>query len=91
MYVNPWKYEVGDLVGTRDEWTGRDLTGVIIDRRRRDMYVEARPIRCIEIDEYCVVSDNTQYWIPEESLKLFQARYPAAAGADVGPSGGTYE
>ena len=86
MYVNPWKYEVGDLVKTADEWTG-----VIVDRRRKEAYVEARPIRCIEIDEYCVVINDTKHWLTEENLELSQTGYPAAAGAELKPLGTVHE
>ena len=82
MYVNPWKFEVGDLVECRLLAPTLPLTvsatlrhagpTVIVDRRRKEVYVEARPMRIIEVDEYCVVIDGTGHWAPEEALILSQ-------------------
>jgi hypothetical protein len=72
MYENPWKLSVGDLVTTADTYSCTAWTGVITERRRKYMYVEARPIRNIEIDEYCIVIDELKRWIPADELELCQ-------------------
>ena len=91
MYVNPWRFSVGDLVATMDEFSGRMWTGVIVDRRRKEVYVEARPIRCIEIEEYCVVANDRQCWIPEINLELSQAGPSDVPGAAVLPLDDAHE
>jgi len=82
MFVNPWKFEVGDLVECRlltqilpptlSSVIRKAGPAVIVDRRRKEVYVEARPIRIVEIDEYCIMVDGTGHWAPEESLNLSQ-------------------
>ena len=78
MHVNPWKFEIGDLVECRRLSSRLPLTlgtaiqkegtAVIVDRRRKEMYVEARPMKLIEFDEYCIMIDGTGHWAPEEAL-----------------------
>ena len=54
MYENPYKFEVGDLVS----WARTERTthhGIITKKRRQSYYVEARPIKCVEEDQYLVV------------------------------------
>jgi len=82
MYVNPWKFSVGDLVEYQllpatlplvvGETIRKSGSGVIVDRRRKEIYVEARPIRIAEVDEYCIVLDGSHYWAPEQALVLSQ-------------------
>jgi hypothetical protein len=82
MYVNPWKFEVGDLVKCRLLTLSLPLAistairnagcAMIVDRRRSEVYVEGRPIRIIEVDEYRVSIDDAYHWAPEESLILSQ-------------------
>jgi hypothetical protein len=91
VYVNPWRFSVGDLVATMDEFSGKIRTGVIVDRRRKEVYVEARPIRCIEIDEYCVIANDRQCWIPEINLEMSQPGLPDVPGAAVLSPGDTHE
>jgi len=84
MYENPGKFKVGDLVTCRvleptiplvvTAQTPRAGTGVIIDRRRKEMYVEARPVRIVELDEYCIMIDGTGQWAPTEALTLSQKK-----------------
>ena len=86
MYVNPWRYEIGDLV----QCSASDRTlplvvsapplksgaGVIVDRRRREMYVDGRPIKIVELDEYCIVVGGTKQWVGSETLRLSQNNAP---------------
>ena len=50
---------------------------MIIDRRRKEVYVEARPMRIVEMDEYCIMIDGTGHWAPEEALALAQKKTKA--------------
>ena len=84
MYVNPWKFEVGDLVECRlleptlplvlSSAIRKSGSAMIIDRRRKEVYVEARPMRIVEMDEYCIMIDGTGHWAPEEALALAQKK-----------------
>jgi hypothetical protein len=84
-YRNPWKFEVGDLVECstlelhlmQSPSTNPDLkpgTGMIIDRRRKSYHVEARPIRIVEADEYCMTVGSDNQWAPVEALSLAQKK-----------------
>ena len=83
MYENPWKFSVGDLVTTYDTYSCTTWAGVITERRRRYAYVEARPIKSIEIDEYCIVIDEIKHWIPAEELELSQEGLPVTRESTV--------
>jgi len=88
MYENPWKFEIGDLVRTRADtpaqlvrrrtWI-REGCGVIVDRQRSSMHVMDRPVRIVEVDKYCVMMDDDQFWIPDEALALVQKNHEAAS------------
>ena len=82
MYENPWKFKVGDLVMCSildptlplvvSAPIRKSGTGVIVDRRRKSLHVEARPVRIIEVDEYCIMIEGTGQWAPVEALSLTQ-------------------
>ena len=84
MYENPWQFEIGDLVKCRTLEPTLPLivsaahlrpgTGVIVDRRRRCFHVEARPVRMVEVDEYCVMVEGVGQWAPIEALTLTQSK-----------------
>ena len=83
MYENPWKFSVGDLVTTFDTYSCTVWTGVITEKRRRYVYVEARPIKSIELDEYCIVIDELKRWIPVDELGLIQEGLPMGQESTV--------
>ena len=72
MYENPYKFAVGDLVS----WAKTERTthhGIITKKRRQSYYVEARPIKCVEEDQYLVVvGDGAGHWVHSDDLERSQ-------------------
>lgn len=80
MYRNPYKFDIGDLVSYSphaDPGSHPQLPilsqGIITKKRRQSYYVEARPIKCVEEDQYLVVfGEGAGHWVPCDDLDKSQ-------------------
>jgi hypothetical protein len=87
MHVNAYKFEIGDLVTysptERDRW-GRLVTegerlscdslhGIVTKKKRQSVYIEARPIKCVEEESYLVVfGEGAGQWVDSSNLTRSQ-------------------
>jgi|TARA_B110000196_G_scaffold274930_1_gene252106 hypothetical protein len=85
MHVNAYKFEIGDLVTysptERDRWgrlitpteaeerLPRNVHGIVTKKHRQSVYIEARPMKCVEEESYLVVFDEgAGHWVDSSNL-----------------------